>query len=249
MSRCRSSRTLPRADQEDRLHHDQCRSFAGSDLDNSQAMLGMLDMLTASIGSSIDRATFSTSERIRNLLIERFRGMADDIDREARKPRRCATSCARSAPTSGQSPTIRSSSPSISTPSAISAAARRFTASRRAGRCRHQLDGLNVMGEALLAQNPGLSQGPAGGQCAARPALRDGRAGPRRSRARRLIAALSGVGDQPVMRWPPLRQSFRISGRKARPWPGRSGGAHGAVSFEGSTGSIQRSSFQSMYSR
>src|SRR4029077_9483665 len=62
------------------------RSFAGSDLDNSQATPGMLAMLTASIGSSIDRATFSTSERIRNLLIERFRGMADDIDREAKKP-------------------------------------------------------------------------------------------------------------------------------------------------------------------
>ncbi len=64
------------------------RSFAPSDLDNTQATPSALAMLTASIGSSIDRATFSTSERIRSLLTERFRGMAADIEREANKPGR-----------------------------------------------------------------------------------------------------------------------------------------------------------------
>ncbi len=54
--------------------------------------------------------------------------------------------------------------------------------------------------------------------------------------------------DQPFSRWPPTRCSFRISGRKATPWPGRSGGDM-VPSFAGRTGSIQRSSFQSMYSR
>jgi hypothetical protein len=37
---------------------------------------------------------------------------------------------------------------------------------------------------------------------------------------------------------------LRISGRKARPWPGRSGGLMVPV-FDGSTGSIHRSSVQS----
>jgi NTE family protein len=64
------------------------RSFTSSTLDKSQATPGALAMLTASISSSIDRATFSTSERIRALLTDRFRGIADDIEREANKPGR-----------------------------------------------------------------------------------------------------------------------------------------------------------------
>ncbi len=64
------------------------RSFAPSDLDQSQATPGALSMLSASIGSSIDRATFGTSERIRSLLTNGFRGIADGIERKADRPGR-----------------------------------------------------------------------------------------------------------------------------------------------------------------
>jgi NTE family protein len=57
------------------------RSFMPSDLDRQQATPGMLDMLTASINSSIDRATFNTAERLRTLLADKFRGIADDAAR------------------------------------------------------------------------------------------------------------------------------------------------------------------------
>ena len=56
------------------------------------------------------------------------------------------------------------------------------------------------------------------------------------------------VRGQPRIVCPATLKSFRTSGRKARPWPGRSGGDIMPV-FEGRIGSIQRSSFQSMYSR
>ena len=58
----------------------------------------------------------------------------------------------------------------------------------------------------------------------------------------------SEKNPHPAILCPPTLKSFRISGRKARPWPGRSGGDIVPV-FEGRIGSIQRSSFQSMYSR
>ena len=165
------------------------RSFAGSDLDNSQATPGMLDMLTASIGSSIDRATFSTSERIRNLLIERFRGMADDIDRESQEARTDARQAARDRRQ------LQDRRQQYAVPR------RRFRRHRRSALpqdvSQHR-DELGAAGQSdrrperdgrgPAGAESRLSQGPAGGQCAARPALRDGRAGLRRSPARRVIA-------------------------------------------------------------
>src|SRR5262249_84962 len=75
------------------------------------------------------------------------------------------------------------------------------------------------------------------------------------STCRQFVLFDRGVGGllcchpgQPLNRWPPFLQSFRISVWKASPWPGRSGGLM-VPSLDGSTGSIQRSSFQSMYSR
>lgn len=132
------------------------RSFAPSDLDNSQATPGVLSMLTASIGSSIDRATFSTAERIRSLLTERFRGMADDIEREANRPGRPMRDVLlkqaanfRTVATNTQFITVdfdaiadrncRNAFHSIQTSWALSD---------------NQLDGLDAMGEALLAQDP-----------------------------------------------------------------------------------------------
>ena len=131
------------------------RSFAGSDLDNSQATPGMLAMLTASIGSSIDRATFSTSERIRNLLIDRFRGMADDIDREAKKP----------GPMRDKLREIGANFRTVANNTQFLAVDFDAIADQRCRKTFHsidtswalpgnQIDGLNVMGEALLAQNP-----------------------------------------------------------------------------------------------
>jgi NTE family protein len=132
------------------------RSFTPSALDNSQATPGALSMLTASIDSSIDRATFSTSERIRSLLTERFRGMAADIEREANKPGRPMADVLRkyaanlrTAAGNTQFITVdfdaiadkqcRAAYHSIQTSWALSD---------------NQLDGLNAMGEALLAQDP-----------------------------------------------------------------------------------------------
>jgi NTE family protein len=131
------------------------RSYAGSGLDNSQATPGALAMLTASIDSSIDRATFSTAERMRDLLTERFRGMADDVEREARKPGPMRDKLreigANFRTVAGNTQFLvvdfdaiadqrcRAAFHSIETSWALPA---------------NQLDGLNVMGEALLAQSP-----------------------------------------------------------------------------------------------
>lgn len=49
------------------------RSFATSDLDRSPATPGMLDMLAASINAPIDRATASTADQLRDLLLDKFR--------------------------------------------------------------------------------------------------------------------------------------------------------------------------------
>jgi NTE family protein len=49
------------------------RSFKPSALDKSQATPGLVDMLLASINSSIDRATFNTAERLRTLLQGQYR--------------------------------------------------------------------------------------------------------------------------------------------------------------------------------
>lgn len=54
------------------------RSFKPSRLDDLPNTPGMLDMALASISSSIDRATFSTAERLRTLLQGQFRAMAEE---------------------------------------------------------------------------------------------------------------------------------------------------------------------------
>ena len=56
------------------------RSAKPSELDSQQATPGPLDMLSAAIGSSIDRATLSTAERVRNLLLTDLRAFANDAD-------------------------------------------------------------------------------------------------------------------------------------------------------------------------
>jgi hypothetical protein len=131
------------------------RSFAGSGLDNSQATPSALAMLTASMDSSIDRATFSTSERIRDLLIERFRGMADDIDREARKPGPMRDKLreigANFRTVAGNTQFLAVDFDAIGDQRCRAAFHSIGTSWALPG---NQLDGLNVMGEALLAQNP-----------------------------------------------------------------------------------------------
>jgi NTE family protein len=131
------------------------RSFAGSGLDNSQATPSALAMLTASMDSSIDRATFSTSERIRDLLIERFRGMADDIDREARKPGPMRDKLreigANFRTVAGNTQFLAVDFDAIGDQRCRTAFHSIETSWALPG---NQLDGLNVMGEALLAQNP-----------------------------------------------------------------------------------------------
>jgi NTE family protein len=62
------------------------RSFPPSALDHSQATPSALDMLGASISSSIDRATVGASERLRTLLGQTYRGLADDATRAANEP-------------------------------------------------------------------------------------------------------------------------------------------------------------------
>ncbi len=62
------------------------RSFSPSKLDDSQATPGMIDMLLASVGSAIDRATFGTAERIRTLLTAQFRAAAEAAEAAAAKP-------------------------------------------------------------------------------------------------------------------------------------------------------------------
>ena len=62
------------------------RSFPPSDLDRSQATPGLFDMLGASIDSAIDRASFGSADRIRLLLNERFRLIAEEAARQADQP-------------------------------------------------------------------------------------------------------------------------------------------------------------------
>jgi NTE family protein len=131
------------------------RSFAPSNLDNTQATPSALSMLTASIGSSIDRATFSTSERIRSLLTERFRGMAADIEREANKPGRpmadvLRTYAANLRTAAANTQFITVDFDAIADPQCRAAYHSIQTSWALSG---NQLDGLNVMGEALLAQD------------------------------------------------------------------------------------------------
>ncbi|CAN5920410.1 patatin-like phospholipase family protein [soil metagenome] len=61
------------------------RSFPPSELDRSQATPGVLDMLGASISSSIDRASLGSAERLRTLLNDRFRAIADGAAQAARQ--------------------------------------------------------------------------------------------------------------------------------------------------------------------
>jgi predicted acylesterase/phospholipase RssA len=55
------------------------RSFKPSALDHQEETPGLLDMLQASIDSSIDRATFNSAERLRDLLTERFKHEAEEV--------------------------------------------------------------------------------------------------------------------------------------------------------------------------
>ena len=132
------------------------RSFAPSDLDNTQATPSALSMLTASIGSSIDRATFSTSERIRSLLTERFRGMAADIEREANRPGRPMPEILRKYAANLR--TVAGNTQFITVDFDAIADLRCRTAYHSIqtswALSDNQLDGLNAMGEALLAQDP-----------------------------------------------------------------------------------------------
>lgn len=52
------------------------RSFATSELDEFQATPGILDMLLASINAPIDRSSGSTADRLRQLLLDDFRQLA-----------------------------------------------------------------------------------------------------------------------------------------------------------------------------
>ena len=61
------------------------RSFKPSALDRSQATPGLVDMLLASINSSIDRATFNTAERLRTLLQGQYRLFAAQAQNPAIK--------------------------------------------------------------------------------------------------------------------------------------------------------------------
>ncbi len=61
------------------------RSFAPSDLDESQATPGIVDMLLASIDAPIDRATAGTAAQLRKLLFDEFRQLSlDDPVKQAR---------------------------------------------------------------------------------------------------------------------------------------------------------------------
>jgi NTE family protein len=132
------------------------RSFAPSDLDDSQATPGALSMLTASIGSSIDRATFGTSERIRSLLTDRFRGMADDIEHEANRPGRpmrdvLLRQAANFRTVAQNTQFVTVDFDAIADPKCRRAFHGIATSWTLPG---NQLDALNAMGEGLLAQDP-----------------------------------------------------------------------------------------------
>lgn len=58
------------------------RSFKASKLDEDQATPGIIPMISASIDSSIDRATFGTAERLRSLLKEQLLLYAIKAERE-----------------------------------------------------------------------------------------------------------------------------------------------------------------------
>lgn len=122
------------------------RSAKPSELDSRQATPGIVSMLTASIGSSIDRATFSTAERLRNLLMTDFRGIANDAEaagaRDIAANFRVVANNTRFIAVDFDAignPACRESFHSIATSWALSA---------------REIDALNAMGEALLTQHP-----------------------------------------------------------------------------------------------
>lgn len=124
------------------------RSAKPSDLDSRQETPGIISMLTASIGSSIDRATFSTAERLRTLLLTDFRGIANDAEAAGAKD-----IAANFRTVAGNTQFIavdfdaianapcRESFHSIATSWSLSGT---------------EIDALKAMGEALLAQHPGF---------------------------------------------------------------------------------------------
>ena len=122
------------------------RSAKPSALDSQQATPGMISMLTASIGASIDRASFSTAERLRSLLQTEFRGFANDATAAGFKDMaanfRTVADNTRFIAVDFDSikdPACRESFHSIETSWSLSAT---------------EIDALKAMGEALLAQNP-----------------------------------------------------------------------------------------------
>ena len=70
------------------------RSFATSDLDQSQATPGLLDMLMASINAPIDRATAGTADQLRDLLFDEFRQLALADEARAARFRKLAQNTA-----------------------------------------------------------------------------------------------------------------------------------------------------------
>jgi NTE family protein len=132
------------------------RSVTPSALDGSPATPGAVAMLTASIGSSIDRATFSNSERIRTLLTERFRDMADGIQREADRPGRpmrdvLLRQAANFRTVADNTRLIAVDFDAISDQRCRAAFHRIQTSWTLSD---NELDALDAMGEALLAQDP-----------------------------------------------------------------------------------------------
>jgi NTE family protein len=122
------------------------RSFSPSELDSDPATPGMIDMLLASINSSIDRATFSTGERLRQLLTQFFANEARAA--ESRKQPEIAENFRRVAKNTHyiaidfdaiRDAGCRQSFHSIPTTWALPDA---------------QIDGLMAMGEALFAEHP-----------------------------------------------------------------------------------------------
>ena len=115
--------------------------------------------------------------------------MADDIDREAKKP----------GPMRDKLREIGANFRTVANNTQFLAVDFDAIADQRCRKTFHsigtswalpgnQLDGLNVMGEALLAQNPDFPKVLHGGQCTTRPALGDGRTGLCRPPARRVMA-------------------------------------------------------------
>jgi NTE family protein len=121
------------------------RSAKPSELDSQQATPGMIDMLTASIGASIDRASFSTAERLRTLLLTDFRGIANDADAAGFKD-----IAANFRTVAGNTKFIAVDFDAIANPTCRESFHSIATSWSLSGQ---EIDALKAMGEALLAQH------------------------------------------------------------------------------------------------